>query len=72
MLIVGKLEKIAKNPVEVLEQSIRKGWLDVFPVRDDGASLSRGRPPAEPKGFAAIREWEEMQGGGQEKEVRKA
>jgi hypothetical protein len=55
MLIVKELEKIGGNPAAVLDQSIRKGWQDVFAVREDGAPPSRNRPPAEPKGFTAIR-----------------
>lgn len=54
-LIVGKIDKLGQDPVELLEQSIRKGWQDVFPLRDDGAPPARDRPASEPRGFAAIR-----------------
>jgi uncharacterized protein YdaU (DUF1376 family) len=63
-LIVSKLERLGGNPVEILEQSIRKGWQDVFPVREDGAPLSRGRSPAEPKGWAGLRALREEEGRG--------
>lgn len=62
MLIVGKLEKIGGNPAAVLDQSIRKGWQDVFPVQEDRAPLSRNRSPVEPKGFAALRALREEEG----------
>lgn len=33
-LILRELEKIGGDPNPILDQSIRRGWLDVFLVRD--------------------------------------
>jgi hypothetical protein len=55
VLIVLELRKLGGDPVLILEQSIRKGWQDVFPLHDNGTG-GGGKPTArEPKGFAAIR-----------------
>ncbi|MFA5747470.1 MAG: hypothetical protein WC926_05395 [Candidatus Paceibacterota bacterium] len=42
-LVVGELEKIKRthnqDPVEVLKKSIRSGWTDVYPLKEDKANV---------------------------------
>lgn len=46
-LIVAKLDSLEKqghDPIAVLEQSIRQGWQDVFPLRGDSKVTTDGKP----------------------------
>lgn len=47
-LIVAELEKLrhAADPGALLDQSIRNGWQDVFPLKDKSAHKGNGHDPA--------------------------
>ena len=66
MLIVSRIEKINQNPNELIEQSIERGWIGIFPLKDNGGS------GGEPKGFAGLREYQRQreEKEGEEQDLR--
>lgn len=66
VLILRELVKIGGDSNAILDQSIRKGWQDVFPIKDNGAGNG-----TEPKGFSGLREYirTREEGGGDVRDV---
>jgi hypothetical protein len=59
-LIVLECRKLGGDPNALLEQSIRRGWLDVFPLKDDAGK--RDPPGGGSKGLAALQRLRESEG----------
>jgi len=45
-LIIREIMKLGQDPNELLEQSIRKGWQDVFPIKDQARTPALEAGPA--------------------------